>query len=703
MGVKRDANGTPVERERTPVPTRANTVDRQTSVPVTDDKSAVARSVEKSPVTATLPAKESKADIEMDLDEPATASDTVSQPKDSYMSDEDDDGLTETDFVLEISQVRKRREQLQSKLIDPHQHSVPISRALERIVMLSGILGIGHVLPLPDFFADPTPSPEPAPPIPAEPPARPILSRNDSNASAQAGPVRPLSPRTSTPVPDDIVMEDADEEPSAEPDEQPDVLYLPYLAAGQLTPPSESDAPITEESAKSLVMQLLNVMNDAERKRQVQLQDVFSQEYRAWRHRITDFEMVQRGPETQPVEKQIEVEMPDAPPDPNPAISTPTQAGRQHKFGSQFDLERALEESLKEEERRKEKADKENKDKEAPSEREAIIPDQLSPAEVALRKFCDVSLLRKAADALRVFEFAPPEDTLTEEQDRKLRQLYDKDVKAWHKLADAVGSTTKACINHYYATKWDNPYKSARKKKRKAEKKVANRMRVDLDPEPVDTNMGVTETGRPRRAAAPTQFIHAGKQNGGDGEGQAAAAAAAGKKTAANVANGEEKTTKRKAKEKPARKTRATLGARSAQKAKDKKSMAPPDPDDSSWAGKRESIPPEERQAELLGQPQYLPQYSSQQLPPLQHGSPQGPQHQQAFMSKPEGAPALETRPRGQSQSQRPGASSYWSVVEESTFKACLEWYGKDFNAIATHMGKKTAVMVSNWKRTYRG
>jgi serine/arginine repetitive matrix protein 2 len=605
------------------------------------------------------------------------------------MSDDDDDGLTENDFLLSISHVREKREQLQSKLIDPHQNSVPISRALEKIVMLSGILGIGHVLPLPDFlpFAEPAPSPEPAPPTPAEPPARPVLSRNDSNTSAQAGPVGPLSPgRTSTPVPDDIIM--ADKEPSPEPTESPDVLYLSYMGTGPLTPPSESDAPITEENAKGVLMQLVNVMNDVERQRQLELQAEFTQEYRAWKHKITDFEMAQRGPETQPVERPIEVETADVPPDPNPPTSTPTQAGRQHKFGSQFDLERALEESLKEEERRKEKADKENKDREAPSEREAVIPDRLSPAEVALRLFHDASLFRKAEDALRVFEFAPPEDTLTEEQDRKLRQLYDKDVKAWHKLADAVGSTTKACINHYYATKWDNPYKSARKKKRKTERKVVSRMRVDLEPEPVDTNMGVTETGRPRRAAAPTQFINAGKQNGGDGEGQAAAAAAAGKKTGPNVINGEEKATRRKAKEKQPRKPKAALGAR-AQKARDRKGMAPPEPEDSAWAGKRESVPPE------AGQPQYLLQYSSQPQHPPQILLPQGPP-QQAFMSKPDAAPALETRPRGHSQSQRPGTSSYWSVDEEKTFRACLEWYGKDFSAIATHMGKKTTVMVSN-------
>jgi hypothetical protein len=213
-------------------------------------------------------------------------------------------------------------------------------------------------------------------------------------------------------------------------------------------------------------------------------------------------------------------------------------------------------------------------------------------------------------------------------------------------------------------------------------------MRVDVDPEPADTNMGVTETGRPRRAAAPTQFLNAGKQNGTDGEGQVAAAG--GRKTASAL-NGEDKAKRGKAKEKLPRKTRATVGARSGPRAKGGKGLAPPEPEDPGWAGKRESAPPEDR--EMVQQVQYLSQYAPQQPPPLQAmlGSPQGP----FIATRPDAAPPADQRPRSTSQSQRPGTSSYWSVYEEQTFKVCLTWYGKDFAAIATHMGKKTTTMVS--------
>jgi hypothetical protein len=733
VGVKRDANGTPVDRERTPVPARARTVDRQPSTPAADDKSGIVLfSVTKSPGTATPTAvKESKAavpsDSEMDLDEPPAAPDAtlnVAQSTESYMGDDDDDGLTENDLLLPISIARDKRERLQSRLVDPQQHSVSISRALEKIVMLSGILGIGHVLPLPDFFLDPVPFAEPvrfAEPDPsptaaeptAEPPARPMLPQNGSSTStAQAGPVRPLSP---TPARDDVVMEDADKDPSPEPTESPELAYLPFVGPRLLTPLSDPDSlKEVDENANDCLLRVLEVMDELEVQRQRELRTEYAQKYRSWLLMVAELDKSQRGPEIQPIEKQVDVEMVDVPLDPNPSTSTPTLGGRQHKFGSQFDLERALEESLREEERRKERADKENKDREAPSEREAVIPDRLSPEEALLRMFQDTSLCRRPQDALRVFEFAPPEDTLTEEQDRKLRLQYDKDVKAWHKLADFVGSTTKACINHYYATKWDRPYKSAKKKRKKTDRKGANRMRVDMEPDQTDVNMGVTETGRPRRAAAPTfSRVPALRPDGdADGEGQAAAAAPAGRKVAANAkldgtVNGEEKVARRgKTKEKQPKKRKETVGARSqAQRAR--KGAAAAEPEELPWAGKSESVPPEEKAVELVGPPQYLQHsYSSQQFPQsLQHGSPPHPQvphpqfmEAQSPAAKPDMAPALPTgeRPRSQSQSQRHITSSYWSVHEEQIFKACLTWYGKDFAAIATHMGKKTPVMVSN-------
>lgn len=54
-------------------------------------------------------------------------------------------------------------------------------------------------------------------------------------------------------------------------------------------------------------------------------------------------------------------------------------------------------------------------------------------------------------------------------------------------------------------------------------------------------------------------------------------------------------------------------------------------------------------------------------------------------------------RPRALS-NQRTGASSYWSVSEEQSFRACIAHFGtedKAFEKIAAHMGTKTAQMVS--------
>lgn len=57
---------------------------------------------------------------------------------------------------------------------------------------------------------------------------------------------------------------------------------------------------------------------------------------------------------------------------------------------------------------------------------------------------------------------------------------------------------------------------------------------------------------------------------------------------------------------------------------------------------------------------------------------------------------ANERQRRQQSQTQRQGASSYWSVVEQQDFTKYLRHFGTDFEAIANHMGSKTETMVSN-------
>lgn len=42
------------------------------------------------------------------------------------------------------------------------------------------------------------------------------------------------------------------------------------------------------------------------------------------------------------------------------------------------------------------------------------------------------------------------------------------------------------------------------------------------------------------------------------------------------------------------------------------------------------------------------------------------------------------------------GASSYWSVPEQNDFIRYIEYFGRDFAAIAAHMGTKTQTMIRN-------
>jgi serine/arginine repetitive matrix protein 2 len=379
-------------------------------------------------------------------------------------------------------------------------------------------------------------------------------------------------------------------------------------------------------------------------------------------------------------------ELPTAP------LPTPTEGGRRaNRFATEYEMQRILELSLEEDRERRQK-EREAKEAQANAsrDREARIPDMLPPAEIARRTFEDNSQARQPRDAIRIFDFVPPPDDFTEEEDRLLRQEYATNIKAWGKIAKTVGNgrTYKECINHYYATKWDRPYEKkqrGRKGRRKGNKAISGKKSAlvpagDTDMVDADgTTPLVTDSGRPRRAAAPQwpkdpdaeqgPLVPPGKKGGAGGKYEGAK----------EGEPGTEKPGRRKgAKEKVPRKARnQPLAARPT-------ASSPQKTDKEVVKDKIVPMVLEERTSAWETMPQLLPT-------------------QQVYADSgagdilKTGISAPTERARSHSQSQRQGASSYWSVVEEHDFRKCLEYFGTDFQAIANHMGSKTQTMVSNF------
>jgi serine/arginine repetitive matrix protein 2 len=682
VGVKRDANGE--EKERTPFLDHPNTMEplfdmgidrpsKPAKLSPTEENGASAdglRLVEtfRNPDFATAVANPATDPDTTMPEAPVALNATMTPEAVNYLSDDDGMDLEEEDFAVQEERFLNQKAILESRVVDLSASRYRANTPIEELNRLIGIRDVVADIP----FA-PSPEPEPS-----------ELIEADIDPATSSSLQRARSKRNASP-----------ELPGT-----PDFASLPYLRQ-QPTPVSDWDNYVEAHNGwDEQIREKLRALDLIEEQEQQELRKEYVNLYRPWRQIVSTLDKERDNVETTVTQPPMDVDtLPLTPEVLAQPLATPTEGRRGHKFSSEYDIERVLEESRKEEEKRKEREEREAREALVSSEREAWIPNLLSRAEIERRKFKDVSLLRKPEEALRVFEFCPPEDTFTEEEDRSLRVAFANDPKAWHKIADHVGRTAKECINHYYATKWDKPYKKTHNKFRKGrgapKKGVAGaRIPKELEQEQQD-NIQVTESGRPRRAAAP-RFDKPSAPGRGEGEGDSEVTIPGpglGKKTVGNAkadgGAGDEKTARRgKPPKSTTRKPRnQPLAARSAipaLKTSKEKKIVVPAAEPNEWVSKPDSVLRDER---LSMMPALLPQ----QQPYLDPSAA-------VYRDKPDSLPAVATieRPRSHSQTQRQGASSYWSVAEEQDFKACLKYFGTDFQAIATHMGTKTTTMVSH-------
>ncbi len=490
----------------------------------------------------------------------------------------------------------------------------------------------------------------------------------------------------------------------------PPVESLPFLTLGPPTPFSELEEiqqiPVRYDLIYARIVDILGNQREQMQSENEDIKVEFGKRYKQWRLQIEERQQL----------KKAENLAATAPGSPTPAslpLATPVEGRRTAKNTSEFDLERVLRESAV---TAQEDQERRNREKNfIDLEKEAEIPQMLNRYEVEATMFVDRNNWIETHLVLDALGFIPPRDDFTPEEQEIFLESYLTNPKKWGTIAGALkGRDYQDCVRHYYHTKSEAQYKEKEKvfirirKGRKGVRGPQPRPKATALITPYDGAMEfeapqvpVTDTGRPRRAAAPTF----GDAVEGEVAPPTVTTPARRNATAAKLeSNGEppaEKPTHRRGrtasvKEKPPKKGKAPLIAAA---------PAPPPRNDGDMlrAKSREpKIEGDQRVEEIEGAQVLAGLQSSQPSLGVSQSGPSdtwlgvqpAPMNNPIYIPKPQQqqlGPDVNLHPPKGTQSM---TSSYWSVPEQTDFQNLVQHFGTDWHAIAAHMKSKTHTMV---------
>ncbi|OAL02642.1 hypothetical protein IQ06DRAFT_118831 [Phaeosphaeriaceae sp. SRC1lsM3a] len=624
------------------------------------------------------------------------------------LQDSDDDlDLDEDDFAGSEAKYNRERELLEARKVDLSAPHLRATSPLQEIMLLQSLTTdyVTKVVSHDEvsvaeqdtvMLEDVAPTPQVS--LPQESTATEPLTPQQDDVDDVMMVEKPEEPEDRAPAPATVALR-LRRGASSEQDTMPDLSALPYLGSGPPTPLSdiEQDRPRLPESVMLAIRDKLRKSIEPELSNEQTLQQ-YATVYKQWRHntRPLDEEREQDDLERQPsAEPSLKATTPDVTTAAMTGLLEPLPAAtgrRSHssRWATELDLEQVIKESLKTaEEERMGKREKEPRRAMADPEKEADLPLEIVESEAQRRRYHDTNFQREPGQGIFVFHYEPPEDDFTEEEHRVMVQNYrDQYAKKWGKLAEIlykeVGAerTYKDCINHYYATKWGREYKGKLRRGRGGRRggRAGGRGRgamANMDrPEPTEDGLPLplTETGRPRRSAAPT---FGGMEADFDPNATAATPGRARRQTDADG-------------------TQDKVGRRG-KAVKDK------------GRGKSKNMPlaaapvvspvKADRKEKGLGV-KTEDEFGKRPLGDMPLSMPVHPgliEDQIMFSSESlAGMPMnMMDRPKNQV-SARPGPSSYWSVSELQDFDKNVAHFGTDWLAIANHMGTKTHTMIKN-------
>ncbi|KAF2747700.1 hypothetical protein M011DRAFT_391763, partial [Sporormia fimetaria CBS 119925] len=613
--------------------------------------------------------------------------------------DSDDDfDLDDEDFAESEAKYKREKARLESRLVDLSDRRLRATSPLHEIMLLSNLTEahIPHEAPVPT--EENTVAPAPAE---SALESMPIEVRTPHVEEAEEAEEQDVVMKLETSIaPATLALRYRYESPNDRESPPPDFSVLPYLVSGPPTPVSHPDHEplIYPESMLSAIRAKLEHDAVPEKDPDEVLRE-YADAYRKWREHARrldgdkdDHDQGQRS-SAEPSVKGSDVDpssahvgaLLDAQP------STTGRRGYANRFPTEADIEQVIRESLKTaEEERMANKDKQPDRSQWDPEREAAVPAVLSAYEIQRRRFIDTNFQREPGEGVFVYHYEPPEDDFTEEEHKVMVSFFreNQHPKKWGLLAEMIhkevgtGRTYKDTINHYYATKWGGEFKGTKTRRRNAggrkargaarSKGAANLGRSDVHGDESSASLPLTETGRPRRHAAPTFGADV------DIEPTGATPTPGRQRRQADAEGTQEKVGRRKGREKATRKPKVQplAAAPAASPVKTDRKERPV------------GIKPEED----LGKRQEELAPLTQPMMPLEEqiGTP-GDTAMHASMPTPIGE-----RPRSHTGSRPPGLSSYWSVTEQNDFQRNVAHFGTDWAAIAKNMGTKSQTMVKN-------
>ncbi|CAI7666429.1 unnamed protein product [Penicillium bialowiezense] len=485
------------------------------------------------------------------------------------------------------------------------------------------------------------------------------------------------------------------------------ISSLPFLNSGPPTPISDLEVyyenNATYDRLKDSLSSELSKEQDALFKKNELLRDEYLSYYKSWRLAIWELDRLKDKTSVTPAPVSPPVSTVPTTPAPMPE----GREGRRYKGNSELDFLNALkasEISAQEElERRRAKKATALPD----LGREAIIPNMLEPKEEKAAVYKDVNNIIECHRALDVFGFIPPPNDFTPQEHVTFTNAFMAYPKRWGKIAEALpGRTFQQCIVHYYLTKEEIKYKAKLNKRwskrskgaRKGARPKSNALIADLGVVKSDFDGGddipaVTDTGRPRRAAAPTfgETVEAeisvpiGRRGHTLRDGESAERAPVRR---AGRGGGTRGGRRIKAPQ-PDTKSQALLPQ------VNMPSVAPPPPPPAPMGIEMEMAPDTVMEGYESREPQRIERESLQPVPRGRVGRGRAKDGVYVFESTEPEQPLLNKQPESGYGSLQP--TSYWSVPEQRDFPALLGHFGRDFEGISGWMKTKTTVMVKNF------
>ena len=629
---------------------------------------------------------------------------------------EDEEDLNEADYIEAEKKFERDMQALEAKRpATPRNHTelLPLLEEIDALASAADDLANGFIPDPPIFEEKPTEKPPLGLPSP----------RSEEADSTLV----------------EMVDRAISEQDSGTRSSSPSVSGLPYLVTGPPTPFSEirvlQEIYENHEIIRPHVLAQMASQRDAVASDFKIMRDEFAQLYKPWKVKVDELDRQKKT-----VNDTMRVAT-----SPTPAISpvaTPTlflEGRRTGRFVSELELQRVIEVSKiaaeAEENREKEAQDTQAL---ADLEKEATIPDMLHHNDIAPSMFKDTNHLIESRMALKVLAFIPAPDDFSPEEHKVFTEQYMLYPKKWGQIAEGIpGRDYQDCIQHYYLSKKEANYKGQLSKRvGKKGRKVArgppgrpksNALMSDMggraqlyDNNDFETpQLAVTETGRPKRAAAPTfgdvvseldPVTPGPTPRRGPGSTKADAT---GDSTAERPTIRRQRTTqKEKTKRGKAPLLAAAPGPSPQKKEPEIKRGRSKEPKIEDGLGVKSleetHLPTNFQTAQPTSSSPLQNQFPESWLSPQQKSisqaaparppsqPPQTLQQPQPQQIHPE-QQLQQFQQHQQQQQQRSSSqtSSYWSVPEQTDFVNLVAHFGSDWQAISNFLKNKTPVMVS--------